>query len=184
MMLGGLGERFSAVPHRVMQRLQPPLRPGAGLMIDLGLLPGPHRHIAMVPQWDFLDLLADAGREEPSFTLRMGVDVVGLLREHGRVVGVRYRDPDGADGEPRHPARPGGSARPGLRWREQVCAACAAAAAVAALARRSPAYVVAIGVLPRPRPVLRAPCVDDSRRSPKPRRSPESCGGAVPAGER
>jgi hypothetical protein len=150
-----------------MQRLQPPLRPGAGLMIDLGLLPGPHRHIAMVPQWDFLDLLADAGREEPSFTLRMGVDVVGLLREHGRVVGVRYRDPDGADGEPRHPARPGASARPGLRWREQVCAACVAAAAVAALARRSPAYVVAIGVLPGHAPSFarRASTTLDARRS-------------------
>ncbi|MCW3014917.1 MAG: FAD-dependent oxidoreductase [Solirubrobacterales bacterium] len=95
----GLGERFAAMPHRVLQRLHVPLTVGTSLVVDLGLLPGPHKHIAMVPQWDLLDLLADAGRREPSFTLRMGVEVTGLLREHGRVVGVRYRDANGRDGE-------------------------------------------------------------------------------------
>jgi 2-polyprenyl-6-methoxyphenol hydroxylase-like FAD-dependent oxidoreductase len=95
----GLGERFSAMPHRLVQRLQVPLRAGTSLVVDLGLLPGPHRHIAMVPQWDLLDLLAEAGRREPSFTLRMGAEVTGLLREDRRVVGVRYRHADGTDGE-------------------------------------------------------------------------------------
>jgi 2-polyprenyl-6-methoxyphenol hydroxylase-like FAD-dependent oxidoreductase len=95
----GLGERFAALPHRVVQRLELPLAPGDGLEIDLGVLPGRHRHIAMVPQWDLLDLLADAAREEPSFTLRMGVEVSGVVREHGRIVGVRHRDRDGGEGE-------------------------------------------------------------------------------------
>jgi 2-polyprenyl-6-methoxyphenol hydroxylase-like FAD-dependent oxidoreductase len=94
----GLGERFSAMPHRVLRRLAVPLETGPDLVLDLGVLPGPHKHIAMVPQWDLLDLLADAGRREPSFTLRMGVEVTWLLREHGRVVGVRYRDA-GGEGE-------------------------------------------------------------------------------------
>jgi 2-polyprenyl-6-methoxyphenol hydroxylase-like FAD-dependent oxidoreductase len=95
----GLGERFSAIPHRVVRRLSIPLRSGTSFVVDLGLLPGPHKHIAMVPQWELLELLADAGRREPSFTLRMGVEVTGLLREQGRAVGVRYRDADGRDGE-------------------------------------------------------------------------------------
>jgi 2-polyprenyl-6-methoxyphenol hydroxylase-like FAD-dependent oxidoreductase len=95
----GLGERFSAMPHRVVRRVAIPLRSGTSVAVDLGLLPGPHKHIAFVPQSDLLNLLADAGRVEPSFTLRMGVEVTGLLREHGRVVGVRYRDADGSDGE-------------------------------------------------------------------------------------
>jgi 2-polyprenyl-6-methoxyphenol hydroxylase-like FAD-dependent oxidoreductase len=95
----GLGERFAAIPHRVVQRLEVPLPSGMSLAVDLGLLPGPHNHIAMVPQWDLLDLLADAGRREPCFTLRMGAEVTGLLREHGRAVGVEYRDADGRDGE-------------------------------------------------------------------------------------
>ena len=95
----GLGERFAAMPHRVLERAQVPLQSDEGLVVDLRVLPGPHKHIAMVPQWDFLDLLADTGREEPSFTLRMGVEVVDLLREDGRVVGVRYRNADGSGGE-------------------------------------------------------------------------------------
>jgi 2-polyprenyl-6-methoxyphenol hydroxylase-like FAD-dependent oxidoreductase len=95
----GLGHRFSAMPHRVLQRATLPAGSGTTLVVDFGLLPGPHKHIAMVPQWDLLALLADAGRGEPSFTLRMGVEVTGLLREHGRVAGVRYRNADGGDGE-------------------------------------------------------------------------------------
>jgi len=55
----------------------------------------PHRYIALVPQWDLLDLLAEAGKGEPTFTLRMSHDVTGLLYESGRVVGVRYVGPDG-----------------------------------------------------------------------------------------
>src|SRR3982751_3462481 len=75
----GLGERFRSLPQRVVQRVEFPVGPA----LDLRALRGPHPHIAMVPQWDLLQLLADAGREEPAFTLRMGVEVTGLVREHG-----------------------------------------------------------------------------------------------------
>src|SRR5437879_13261399 len=62
----GLGERFAAIPHRVVRRVSIPLRSGASLAVDLGLLPGPHKHIAFVPQSDLLALLAHAGRRAPS----------------------------------------------------------------------------------------------------------------------
>ncbi|OBB94449.1 FAD-dependent oxidoreductase [Mycolicibacterium peregrinum] len=67
-------------------------------LVDFRRLRQPHPYVAMVPQWDFLDLLADAGRAEPNFTLRMQTEVTGLLREGERVTGVRYTSPDG-DGE-------------------------------------------------------------------------------------
>jgi 2-polyprenyl-6-methoxyphenol hydroxylase-like FAD-dependent oxidoreductase len=95
----GLGERFTELPQREVRRLAFPLSPRRDLEIDLGRLPDPHRHIAMVPQWDLLDLLADAGRREPAFALRMGVEVTGVIREHGRVAGVRHRTRDGTEGE-------------------------------------------------------------------------------------
>src|SRR3954454_18151020 len=88
----GLGERFAAVPHRLVDRARIQLDQGAVQMADLRRLPGPHKHIAFVPQWDFLDLLADAAKEEPAFTLRMQAEVTGLLREGRRIVGVRYLD--------------------------------------------------------------------------------------------
>jgi len=46
----------------------------------------------MVPQWDFLEMLANDAEREPSFTLLRNAEVTGLLTEGGRVVGVRYRD--------------------------------------------------------------------------------------------
>src|SRR3954453_23531456 len=85
----GLGGRFAAMPHRQLSSLELPLRPSGPLELDLSLLRGTHKHIAMAPQWDLLACVAEAAREEPSFSLRMGAEAVGLLREHGRVAGVR-----------------------------------------------------------------------------------------------
>ena len=55
-------------------------------------LPGAHQHIALVPQWDLLDLLADAAGEEPTFTLRRNAEARELLWDGHRVAGVRYVD--------------------------------------------------------------------------------------------
>jgi 2-polyprenyl-6-methoxyphenol hydroxylase-like FAD-dependent oxidoreductase len=88
----GLGERFAAMPHRVVDGMQVQLDTGTARIADLSRLPGAHQHIALVPQWDFLDMLADAAEEEPTFTLRRNAEVTGLLRDGDRVIGVRYRD--------------------------------------------------------------------------------------------
>ncbi|HEX8064246.1 MAG TPA: FAD-dependent oxidoreductase [Allosphingosinicella sp.] len=47
--------------------------------------------IAMMPQWHFLDFVADEARRYPHFTLVMDAEAVGLVRREGRVCGVRYR---------------------------------------------------------------------------------------------
>ncbi len=91
----GLGPSFADVPHELVDRIQVMTEGGPATMADLRRLPGPHKHIALVPQWDFLDLLADAGKQEPAFTLRMNAEFTGLLKTGGRVTGVRYRTPDG-----------------------------------------------------------------------------------------
>jgi 2-polyprenyl-6-methoxyphenol hydroxylase-like FAD-dependent oxidoreductase len=91
----GLGERFAALPHREIDRAQIQLDAGVVQIADLTRLPGAHRHIALVPQWDFLDLVADAAEEEPTFTLRRNAEAIGLLHDGRRVVGVRYRDRTG-----------------------------------------------------------------------------------------
>lgn len=88
----GLGERFAAIPQRRLERISAQLDGGTVQISDMRRLPGAHRHIALVPQWDFLDLLAEAAQEEPSFTLRRDAEVVGLLRDGSRVAGVRYLD--------------------------------------------------------------------------------------------
>ncbi|WP_219416316.1 FAD-dependent oxidoreductase [Pseudonocardia nigra] len=88
----GLGARFAALPQRRVDRAQVQLDSGTARIADLTRLPGAHQHIALVPQWDFLDLIADAAEEEQTFTLRRNAEVVGLLTDSSRVAGVRYRD--------------------------------------------------------------------------------------------
>ena len=92
----GLYEQFAALPHTRLQRWGFDLPNGRSVsMVDFTRLSLPYRYIAMVPHWDLLDLLAEAGRLEPTFTLRMNHGVTGLLYDSGRVVGVRYDSPDG-----------------------------------------------------------------------------------------
>jgi 2-polyprenyl-6-methoxyphenol hydroxylase-like FAD-dependent oxidoreductase len=88
----GLGERFAALPQRRLDSVQVQLDQGFAKFGDMKRLPGAHQHIALVPQWDFLDLIADAAEEEPTFTLLRNAEVVDVLRDHGRVAGIRYRD--------------------------------------------------------------------------------------------
>lgn len=95
----GLGPAFAEVPHQLMERMRVLLDSGPATVADLRRLPGPHKHIAFVPQWDFLDLLADAGRLEPTFSLRMDTAFTGLRRQGSKVTGVRYRTADGVEGE-------------------------------------------------------------------------------------
>lgn len=88
----GLGARFGALPQSRVDRIGFPVGGGRLVTIaDFRLLRVRHPYVAMVPQWDLLNLLADAAREEPGFTLRMRTEATGLVREEGRVVGVRYR---------------------------------------------------------------------------------------------
>ncbi|CAH1089964.1 FAD-dependent oxidoreductase [Candidatus Nitrotoga sp. 1052] len=53
------------------------------------------RFIAFMPQWDFLNFLADRAARYPTFSLRMHSEVTGLIEEAGHVVGVQVMSPDG-----------------------------------------------------------------------------------------
>ncbi|NIH81948.1 FAD-dependent oxidoreductase [Amycolatopsis viridis] len=94
----GLGEKFGKLPQSRLDTVSLP-GPPALTIADFRKLKVAHPYVAMVPQWDLLDLLADAGRAEPAFHLRMNTEVVSLIREAGRVAGVRYRTADGTTGE-------------------------------------------------------------------------------------
>ncbi|HET6500763.1 MAG TPA: FAD-dependent oxidoreductase [Amycolatopsis sp.] len=96
----GLGEKFAALPQSRLDQVSIPGEHGTTLVVaDFRLLKTKHPFVAMVPQWDLLDLLADAGRAEPRFRLRMNTEVTDLIRERGRIAGVRYRTADGGTGE-------------------------------------------------------------------------------------
>ncbi|QVI30018.1 FAD-dependent oxidoreductase [Mycolicibacterium neoaurum] len=98
----GLGARFAEVPHRMIESLELKVQ-GVPVQVDLRHLPGAHQHIALVPQWDFLELLAAAAAQEPTFTLLRSCEVLGPLLTGSTVSGVRYRDAAGAIRELRAP---------------------------------------------------------------------------------
>jgi 2-polyprenyl-6-methoxyphenol hydroxylase-like FAD-dependent oxidoreductase len=96
----GLGGRFERLPYSRVNRIEMPTADGGSVtMGDFNRLPGRFPYLAMVPQWDLLDMLAAAGKDEPTFTLRMNTEVTAPITEDGRVVGVSYRTPDGDTGE-------------------------------------------------------------------------------------
>lgn len=91
----GLWERFAELPFSVVRQMHLDAAGRSVTMVDFGRLRQPHPYVAFVPQWDLLNLLAEAAAAEPSFTLRMGTEVTGVLWDAGRVAGVRYQGPDG-----------------------------------------------------------------------------------------
>src|SRR4051794_8913364 len=96
----GLGEKFHALPHSELTSAGFPQENGEVMKLaDFTRLKVAHPYIAMVPQWDFLDLLAESARKEPTFVQRMETECTGLVREHGRVAGVTYRTTAGETGE-------------------------------------------------------------------------------------
>ena len=96
----GLLDEFSALPQQRMDRLEAVTDTGTVTVAEFSELGVRHPYIAFVPQWDFLDFLTDEAKRYPTFTLRMGAEVLGVRRRAGgRVTGLRYRDTDGGTHE-------------------------------------------------------------------------------------
>jgi len=90
----GLADDFARMPHREIDTVNMKIQ-GNEVSIDLSRIPGPHKHIALVPQWDFLELLAAAAEKEPTFRLLRSTEVLAPIRRGDNVIGVSYRDNEG-----------------------------------------------------------------------------------------
>ncbi|MFI2564683.1 FAD-dependent oxidoreductase [Paenarthrobacter sp. NPDC018779] len=97
----GLGEGFRRLPQSQLNNFRLPTEDGDSVVLaDFGLLKEPYNYVAMVPQWDLLDFLVEAARQEPTFTLLMNTEATDLLRDAaGAVEGVRFRTRDAQSGE-------------------------------------------------------------------------------------
>jgi 2-polyprenyl-6-methoxyphenol hydroxylase-like FAD-dependent oxidoreductase len=84
----GLLEEFLKLPHQKVSRLTGQFGEDRVVLADFSHLPVRAPYIAMMPQWDFLDFIADHGRRYPAFTALMQAEAGGLVEEGGRVVGV------------------------------------------------------------------------------------------------
>jgi 2-polyprenyl-6-methoxyphenol hydroxylase-like FAD-dependent oxidoreductase len=91
----GLLEEFLKLPHQEVHELRGIFNGHPVAMADFSRLPTHCKFIAFMPQWDFLNFLAEKAKAFSSFELRMQHEVVDLLWENERVVGVRAKTPDG-----------------------------------------------------------------------------------------
>ena len=91
----GLLDEFLKLPHSRVDRLAAQIGATRIAVADFSHLPTVCKFIALMPQWDFLDFLADQGRRYPGFDLHMNTEATGLIEEGGRVVGVRATSPEG-----------------------------------------------------------------------------------------
>src|SRR5438045_6861453 len=91
----GILDEFLHRPHQEIRTLGAQIGDDFVEIADFTDLPTHCRFIAFMPQWDFLDFIADHARRYPSFHLTMRAEVTGLWEEGGKVVGVRATTPEG-----------------------------------------------------------------------------------------
>ena len=92
----GLLDEFLKLPHQRVHALRAQIGAETVQIADFDRLPTRCQFIAFMPQWDFLDFLADQGARYPTFKLDMQTEVTGLIEEGGKVVGVRAKTPSRA----------------------------------------------------------------------------------------
>ena len=87
----GLIDEFLKRPHDEVRSLTARVADRQITIADMSHLPVKSRFVALMPQWEFLDFLAQEARHYPTFQLRMEAEAVDLLLDGNRVSGVRLR---------------------------------------------------------------------------------------------
>ena len=91
----GVLDAFLARPHSELREVRGMIGDERVTLADFSHLPVQAPFIAMVPQWEFLDFLAELGRNYETFQLLMRAEVFALIERDGRVAGVRAQTPQG-----------------------------------------------------------------------------------------
>lgn len=91
----GLLEEFLKIPHSEIRAFAAEIGNTRVRIAEFAHIPGPCKFVALMPQWDFLNFLADRGRRFPSLKIMMSAQVTSLIESAGRVVGVRANTLDG-----------------------------------------------------------------------------------------
>ncbi|HTZ03228.1 MAG TPA: FAD-dependent oxidoreductase [Xanthobacteraceae bacterium] len=91
----GLLDQFLKLPHQKVETLTGQVGAEHLEMVDFRHLPTHCKYIALMPQWDFLNFLAEQGRRYKTFDLHMQAEATDLIEEGGQVVGLRAKTPDG-----------------------------------------------------------------------------------------
>jgi len=91
----GLLEEFLKLPHSEVREVSMQIGKDRVVIGHFEHLPVHCKFVALMPQWDFLNFIAEHARRYQTFDLRMRAEATGLIEENGRIVGVRAATADG-----------------------------------------------------------------------------------------
>jgi 2-polyprenyl-6-methoxyphenol hydroxylase-like FAD-dependent oxidoreductase len=91
----GILEDLLRRPHQEVRELGGQIGSESVTIADFSHLATHCKFIALMPQWDFLDFLAEHAGRYPAFQLKMEAEAIDLLEDDGRIVGVRAKTRDG-----------------------------------------------------------------------------------------
>jgi 2-polyprenyl-6-methoxyphenol hydroxylase-like FAD-dependent oxidoreductase len=91
----GLLDAFLKLPHQKVREISGVIGDETITLADFTHLPTRCGFIAFIPQWDFLNFLAEHGKRYPGFHLRMQAEADGLLMDGNKVTGVQAKTPEG-----------------------------------------------------------------------------------------
>ena len=84
----GLGDEFARLEQQRIAEVRVAVGDREWSLADFRRIPGRHREIALMPQWDFLDFVTRHAAGYPGFRLLMETEATGLTVERGRVTGL------------------------------------------------------------------------------------------------
>jgi 2-polyprenyl-6-methoxyphenol hydroxylase-like FAD-dependent oxidoreductase len=91
----GLLDDFLSVPHQQLLQIGAAVDDFTVTVADFSHLPVHCKFVGLMPQWDFLNFIAEKAKAYPEFHLQMECEVTNLIIENGRVAGVRAKTRDG-----------------------------------------------------------------------------------------
>jgi 2-polyprenyl-6-methoxyphenol hydroxylase-like FAD-dependent oxidoreductase len=91
----GLLDEFLKLPHSEVRHLTGEVGKTRLRVADFTHLPVHCRFVAFMPQWHFLNFLAEHGKKYPDFDLHMQTEATDLIEAGGRIAGVRASAPHG-----------------------------------------------------------------------------------------
>ena len=87
----GLADQLLQLPHQQLAQLRAHIGAEEFVIADFSRLSTRYRFLALMPQWDFLNFLANQARQYPTFKLKMQAEVTELIQQDDRITGVQVK---------------------------------------------------------------------------------------------
>jgi 2-polyprenyl-6-methoxyphenol hydroxylase-like FAD-dependent oxidoreductase len=93
----GILEEFLKRPHQEVRELAGWVGDETVKIADFTHLPTHCKFLAFMPQWDFLDFIAEQGKRYSGFQVKMQAEAIDIIEQGGRIAGVIAKTPNGLE---------------------------------------------------------------------------------------